>query len=190
VISIALADGALSSPAVIAGATAHEFRLPADVKPGCTPVQSCQAAQTTPAENAWKFLRSPDPRGGPDAVSISRTAELGNSDADIAGLMLRCAGQQIETVIVVIDPRTPRSRPHIKLSANGANASFEATVVPPFSVLLLPREATQLLLGQWLSSPALNIEIENQDQARSHAVVLLAGLRAALDRLRNNCGLQ
>jgi hypothetical protein len=104
--------------------------------------------------------------------------------------MLRCAGQQIETVIIVIDPRAPRSRPHIKLSANGVSSSFEATVVPPFSVLLLPQEATQFLLSQWLSAPALDIEIENQDQARSHAVVLLAGLRAALDRLRNNCGLQ
>src|SRR5271168_4825245 len=33
----------------------------------------------------WRLVRSPDPRGGPDAVSIMHTADVSRSDPDFAG---------------------------------------------------------------------------------------------------------
>jgi hypothetical protein len=138
------------------------------------------------SDGAWKLLRSRDPSGGPDAVSIIRTAELLRSDPDIAGLMLRCAGSDIETLIIVIEPRLPRARPRIGVAVKGASVIFEATVAPPFTALLLPKEATALLTGPWASAPELAITIEG-DPSPERGVVLLAGLRQALDRLTIAC---
>jgi hypothetical protein len=136
--------------------------------------------------DAWKLLRSRDPSGGPDAISVIRTAEPSRSDPDIAGLMLRCAGSDIEALVIVIEPRPPRARPRIDVRANGARASFEATVAAPFTALLLPKEAAALLTGPWASAPELAITVDGE-HSPEHGTVLLAGIRQALDRLTIAC---
>jgi len=146
-----------------------------------------QAAAVQPEDSgAWKLVRSADPRGGPDAVSIMHTAEPSKSDLDIAGLMLRCAGSGIEALVVVIEPRPPRDRPRVTFRAMGANTTFDATVVPPFSALLLPQEAAALFTGPWQFADDLSIQVDG-NQTSVHGVVLLAGLRPALDRLLGSC---
>jgi hypothetical protein len=144
-----------------------------------------QAVSGAPAD-AWKLLRSRDPAGGPDAISIVRTAEPSRSDPDIAGLMLRCSASRIETLVVVIEPSSPRARLRVTLGAKGASTALEATAVPPFTALLLPPEATSMLSGPWLSAPELSIEISG-DRKPANAVVLLAGLGQALERLTAGC---
>src|SRR5262245_14711786 len=37
----------------------------------------------------WRLVRTPDPRGGSEAVSIMQTADVSRSDIDFAGVMLR-----------------------------------------------------------------------------------------------------
>jgi hypothetical protein len=149
-----------------------------------------QTASAQPQDSgAWRLVRSLDPRGGPDAVSIMHTTELSKSDPDIAGLMLRCAGVGVEALVIVIEPRPPRARPRISIGALGANSTFDATVVPPFSALLLPKDAAALLAGPWQSAPELSIRIDG-DQATVRGIVLLAGLRPAMDRLMENCASQ
>ena len=59
----------------------------------------------------WRLVRTPNPRGGPDAVSIMQTAEPMRSDLDLAGLMLRCAERDIEVVVVLLKPFPPRAHP-------------------------------------------------------------------------------
>jgi hypothetical protein len=145
-----------------------------------------KAAASVAPQGAWKLLRSHDPSGGPDAISVIRTAEPSRSDPDIAGLMLRCAGSDIEALVIVIEPRPPRARPRIDVSANGARASFEATVAPPFTALLLPKEAAALLTGPWASAPELAITVDGE-HSPEHGTVLLAGIRQALDRLTIAC---
>ncbi len=116
-----------------------------------------------------------------------RTAEFSMSDPDIAGIMLRCGDDNIEFLVVVIKPRSPRARPRVAVGALGAGATFPATVVPPFTALLLPREADALITGPWQVAPELSIQVEG-DQGTEHGVIPLAGLGSALQRLTKNCG--
>jgi hypothetical protein len=116
-----------------------------------------------------------------------RTAEFSRSDADIAGMILRCAGDEIESLVIVIEPRAPRARPHVAIGALGAGASFEASVVPPFTALLLPSEAEALIAGPWRAAPELSVQVEN-DHGTEQGVIVLAGLGPALEGLKANCG--
>jgi hypothetical protein len=134
---------------------------------------------------AWKLIRSADPRGGPEAVAIMRTADISKSDADFAGLMLRCATNGIEVVVVVLEPRSPRAHPHIKIGVPSKEAQYEATVVPPFTALLLPQDVSAQAAGPWLSAAELSIEVDGERAI--HGIVALGGLRKALDDLRTSC---
>jgi hypothetical protein len=151
--------------------------------------QAAKLQQTQPSPgSAWRLVRSPDPRGGPDAVSVMRTAEFSRSDPDLAGLMLRCAGDGIETLVVVLDPRPPRTRPRVRLRSRGEEAMFEATMAPPFTALLLPKETTaRLAAWERAGASELSIELSEEGVAPENGLVALAGLGAALDRLRANC---
>jgi hypothetical protein len=100
--------------------------------------------------------------------------------------MLRCTNGGIEALVIVIEPRPPRSRVGVVVSANGANARFESTIAPPFTALLLPREAAALLAGAWVSAPELAITVEGEPFPE-RGIVLLAGLRQAMDQLTIAC---
>jgi hypothetical protein len=39
----------------------------------------------------WRLVRTPNPRGGPDAVSIMQTADSARSDIDLLESTLRCS---------------------------------------------------------------------------------------------------
>jgi hypothetical protein len=135
---------------------------------------------------SWRLMRAPNPRGGPDAVSIVHTADISRSDADLAGLMLRCAEGDVEALIIVFQPRPPNARPWIKLGPAGGEAKFEAMIALPFTALLLPPEATALLTGRWRSSDEIAVEIES-DPTPVHGIVSLAGLGPSLAELRASC---
>ncbi|MBV9754876.1 MAG: hypothetical protein JO188_20335 [Hyphomicrobiales bacterium] len=131
-------------------------------------------------------MRAPNPHGGPDAVSIVHTVDISKSDADVAGLMLRCAPDGIEALVVVFDARPPSSRPWVKVRASGEEEKFEAKIVPPFTALLLPPEAAFLLTGPWRTADELVLEVE-AEPAPVKGALSLVGLGAALDELRGSC---
>src|ERR1700678_1888794 len=54
------------------------------------PKTTDEPAKST-AGDSWPLIRTPHPRGGPDAVSIMRTADTARSDPELAGLMIQCA---------------------------------------------------------------------------------------------------
>jgi hypothetical protein len=143
-------------------------------------------AAETKSETGWHLIRTANPRGGADAVAMMHTADPSKSDIGLAGLMLRCSEKDLEIVIVATTPFAPRSHPRIILSAGKIETAFDATVVSPFSVLLLPPEATALIDGGWQLAPELLIEIDDQ-QAIIRGVVPLLGLKAAAAMLRTNC---
>jgi hypothetical protein len=102
-------------------------------------------AETT---GAWRLLRTPNPLGGADAVAITRTADTARSDADFAGLMLRCTETGPEALIILIVPLTPRAQPHVTFNSGGDRVMrLDGTVVLPGSSILLPRQAAVMLLG-------------------------------------------
>ncbi|MBV8765442.1 MAG: hypothetical protein JOZ66_11065 [Hyphomicrobiales bacterium] len=159
---------------------ASRIRLAASNKPG-----AASSAQT-PSGGGWRLMRTLNPHGGPDAVSIVHTADVSRSDLDLAGLMLRCAPGGVEALVIVLDPRPPSSKPLVELRIAGVAKKFETRIVPPFTALLLPPEAAALLTNIGLASEEVAIEIETQPSAVKGTVPLV-GLGGALGELRASC---
>jgi hypothetical protein len=134
----------------------------------------------------WRLVRTPNPTGGADAISIIQTADISRSDLDLAGLMIRCAETTTEVLIVLVRPFPPRAHPEVTIGAGNKHLDFTASVAPPGLMLLLPPEANALAAGPWQTEPELTIEIADE-RAPIHGVVPLTGLGAALRQLRLTC---
>ena len=145
------------------------------------------AAETPHPESAsgWHLVRTANPRGGPDAVSISHTADISRSDLDLAGLMLRCGEKSVEVVIVVVTPLSPRARPDVTISADHKEWRFVAQAVSP-GALLLPAEATSLADGPWQLAHELAVKVSSPELAFG-GVIPIDGLAGALGTLAANC---
>jgi hypothetical protein len=141
------------------------------------------AVPPKPADG-WRLVRSRDPRGGPDAVSMMRTADTAVSDLELAGVLLRCGEQSPEMRIVVLTPFPPRARPEVTIAVGTRELRFDATVVPPGAELLLPPEV--LADAQLRSAREISIRINTGGTAIKGTVVI-EGLNAALATLSANC---
>lgn len=130
----------------------------------------------------WQLIRTPNPREGKEAISITRAGELSGSDPDFAGLMIRCADPDIEVLAVLISPQSPRTHPRV--SINGTK--FESSVVPPGTAILLPAETATLARKRWPALASLLLKIE-RDGAVTKGLVSLDGLQAALAALTVAC---
>jgi hypothetical protein len=147
------------------------------------PTFGSQTVSTSlPIAGKWRLVRTPNPREGQDIVSIMATAELSGSDIDFAGLNLRCADQNFQVLVFLVRPLPPRARPTI--SMNGK--TFEGSVVPPGTAVLLPKTASVLAREQWQSLPSLAIEVED-DGTKTHGLVSLTGFANALQTLFASC---
>jgi hypothetical protein len=151
-----------------------------------TTLSAPAGADTSIQESAWRLIRTANPQGGPDAVAVMHTADATRSDIGLAGLMLRCSEQDLDVVVVATMVFPPGAQPHVRLRAGEIETEFTATVVPPLSALLLPKEAAVLANEVWQSSPELLIEVEDQRMVIKGAIVL-AGLRSAVATLQANC---
>jgi hypothetical protein len=138
------------------------------------------------ADDAWKLMRTPDPTGGHDAVSIMRIADVSKSDREFAGLMLRCGERSIQVLIVLVRVLPPRAHPKVRLAAGSSSVELTASVVPPDVSLLLPNDAAALAMGAWLTATELVVAVEDE-QGTIRGVVPLAGFGRALALLRSNC---
>jgi hypothetical protein len=147
---------------------------------------AAQTKELQPAtEGGWQLLRTPNPQGGADAVSIMRSADLVQSDPDLAGLMVRCAPKNQEVLIVMIQPVPPGAQPHVDIGVAGRTTGYKATVLPPGLAILLPGDAAGLV-EQWQQVPELSIAID-EGQAKVRGIVPTAGLQAAFQLLQANC---
>jgi hypothetical protein len=144
------------------------------------------AADTQPGTGNWKLLRAANPRGGPDAISMSHTADAARSDLGLAGMMLKCGGHGAEIVVVALTPFPPRARPEVAIAALGKEWRFGASIVPPGAELLLPPDAAQLAAGPWQLAHELSVRI-NSDEQSFGGVIPIDGLGGALTTLLANC---
>ncbi len=133
----------------------------------------------------WQFVRTSNPRGDADAISIMHTADTSRSDLDLAGLMIRCSDGRPEAVIVVIRPFPLRARPHVVFGKPGNEIQREATVALPGTAIVVPA-ATALVTGPWQGLKDLLIRVDD-GQDTIHGVVVLAGLEAAFSELLASC---
>ncbi len=135
-------------------------------------------------------MRTPNPLGGADAVSITHTADTARSDPDFVGLMLRCTPSGPEAAVILIVPLPPRAQPRVTLGTGGDRVlQVEATIGMPGSIVVLPRPAAVALMGSWRSLDEVSIEVAAEDQV-IHGTVTLAGLDQASRTLNANCVVQ
>jgi hypothetical protein len=137
----------------------------------------------------WRFVRTRNPQGGADAISIMHTADTSKSDLDLAGLMIRCTERGTEAVVVVIRAFPLRARPHIVLGKPGNEARFEATIAPPGTLILISMDATSLVSSAWHTQSDLFIRLED-GPITIRGVVALAGLQSAFEVLATSCPTQ
>ena len=151
-----------------------------------TPYGAQSAVPAATNAGTWRLVRTPNPRGGPDAVSIMQTADTARSDIDLVGLTLRCSDTGFDVLVVFLKPFPPRTHPKVKLTSGGTTVHLEAAVIPPGAAISLPAEVATLVKGSWQSSSELAIEVEGDGNA-TRGFISLAGLAPALSLLASNC---
>jgi hypothetical protein len=135
---------------------------------------------------AWRLVHTPNPRGGPDAVSIMHTADTSRSDLELAGLMIRCNGSRAELAIILLRSFPLRTRLLVKMGKPGQETEFEAAVGPPGTALLLPGDPKTIIGQPWQNESELSVRVID-GQTSISGVVALAGLQSAFDQLMANC---
>lgn len=153
------------------------------------PSQTRSAAQNPESANngAWRLVRTLGPAETGDVVSIMRTAEALDSDADLAGMIIRCRSRApLQIAFVMVTPFPPKAHPRITVTVNGATTSFQSSVIPPGSMLSLPDEAGGLAQSLWQSARNLSVVIEN-DGSQIKGSVTLSGLAQAMGDLQSSC---
>ncbi len=150
-----------------------------------------QAAKsiTTPLDGGWQLVKTRDPAGGAEAVSVMHVVDSSKSDFALAGLSLQCGHSGVEVVLIILD-RLPRvARPTVVFTAGTKQSEFEASVVQGGEALLLPETASKLADGEWQSTNELSVDIETKS-ASIRGRIPIGGLSAALRHLSQNCPAQ
>jgi hypothetical protein len=160
-----------------------------DARLGCirSLLPSPDHSDRAPSPNSWPLLRTPHPNGGPDAISVLRTADTARSDPDLAGLMLRCPENNgTEVLLAFISPIPPKTKKTVVLSAGNTRFSMKAEAIASGAALLLPDEATALANGPWQDEESLGVIVEGPEN-ETRGYIPLDGLSVALRNLRASC---
>jgi hypothetical protein len=143
--------------------------------------------QQQPEPGTWQLARTPNPAGGPESISIMKSANTTGSDQDIAGLMLRCGeGATTQVLVVLIEPLPLRSHPNVTVVAGATTTEFIASVVTPGALVLLPEKASALVEDAWQSVPELTVSISEYRRSL-HGIIPLADIGTAMRTLQSNC---
>ena len=142
-------------------------------------------SRTSQLPDGWRLVKTPDPRGGPDAASVLHAADMAKSDLNFAGLTFRCGHLDIETLFILLEPLVRGSRYGVTVKSGSAETQFEATALQGGEALLLPPSATALAGGSWQAVSELSVDIAGPSPIRGS--VPLSGLSGALQALSQNC---
>jgi hypothetical protein len=140
-----------------------------------------------PVEQAWRLIRTPRPNGGPDAVAIMRTADTAQSDADLAGLMLRCQERPgLEVVLALVRPLPPRSKRDVVVKLGTAESVLHAETSAVGTALVLPVDATAFTTGPFREQSQLSVKISDPE-SDIRGVIPLNGVGPAIAKLSASC---
>jgi hypothetical protein len=163
--------------------------MPSAVEAASPDTGGAERARNPESMGGWHLVRTRNPYGGADAISIMHTADTSRSDLDLAGLMIRCAERGTEAVIVLIQPFPPRARPHVVLGKPGNEIQFEATIASPGTSILITGDVATLVSSSWRAESDLFIRIEDGGTT-IRGVVALTGLQTAFKALATSCPTQ
>lgn len=147
---------------------------------------SVAKAESSELAGGWHFVRTPNPRGGADAVSIMHTADTSRSDVDLVGLMIRCREAGTEIVIVALRSFPLRAQPSVVVGKPGREARFQGTIAAPGTAILLPGDASAIVSGSWKDLGDLFIRVED-GQSTIRGIIHVDGLQSAFKYLAANC---
>ena len=146
-----------------------------------------QQAPEPPPRAPWQFVRTRNPAGGADAVSIMRTADTKQSDPDLAGLMIRCDEKLgFAAALALVRPLPPHAKRDVTLTWSATNSSLQAEASPSGTTLILPAEVTAFVQGPWQQLSELSVVIKDPD-GEIRGTIPLDGLAPAMTRLSANC---
>ena len=143
-------------------------------------------SQSTQLEGGWRLVKSRNPDGGADAISVMHVVDSAKSDARLAGLSLQCGRDGIDIVLIVLERLSRSTRPNVVLITGEKRAEFEASVFQGGAALLLPADASKLAASDWQGATELSVEIATKPTAIRGAVPI-GGLSTALRYLSQNC---
>jgi hypothetical protein len=145
------------------------------------------AQQEEPAKDLWPLVRTPRPNGGPDAVAITRTADVMQSDPDLAGLIIRCQERPgLEVLLALVRPLPPRSKRDVVVKVGSAPATLHAEVAPPGTALVLPTDATAFTTGPWRGLKELPVKVLDPE-GDIRGIIPLEGVVPAIAKLSASC---
>jgi hypothetical protein len=147
---------------------------------------SAERRSSSELAGRWHFVRTRNPLGGADTISIMHTADTSRSDIDFAGLMFSCRESVAQAVIVLLRSFPVRARPRVVFGKPGNEIDFEATIAPPGTAVLIPRDAATLVSGPWRALNDLSIRVK-YGQSTIRGIVKVAGLQAAFKVLMASC---
>jgi hypothetical protein len=148
--------------------------------------QSKFSGQTAPLEGGWRLVRTKNPGGTAETISVMHVADTAKSDIGLAGLSLRCSLASFEVVLITLEHLPRASRPNVILTVGSDRNQFQASVAQSGEELVLPQAASGLATGKWQSGTELSVEIETQPNP-IRGIVPIRGLSAALRLLSPLC---
>jgi hypothetical protein len=150
------------------------------------PADSLKPAAAAASE-LWPLVRTPRPKGGPDAVAVMRTADTARSDPDLAGLMIRCAEKPgLEVLLALVRPLPPRSKRDVVVTTGATESVVHADVSSIGTALVLPIDAAAFATGRWHGLKELAVTIKDPE-AEIRGVISLEGLAPAMAKLSASC---
>ncbi len=150
------------------------------------PGTSADSAAPT-ANDSWPMVRTPNPKGGPDAVAITKMADTTQSDPDLAGLMIRCAEQRgAEVLLALIRPVPPLSKADVVVTSGTTVSVLHAQASSAGTALILPVEATAFTSGPWRGMKELAVTIKHPE-TDIRGTIPLDGAAPAITKLLASC---
>jgi hypothetical protein len=141
----------------------------------------------SPVRDLWPLVRTPHPQGGPEAVAIMRTADTAHSDADLAGLMIRCKEKPgLEVLLALVRPVPPRTKRDVVVTLGSTQSVLRAEASATGAALILPIEATVFTTGPWRELKELTVSIKDPE-TEIGGVIPLGGLAPAMAKLSASC---
>jgi hypothetical protein len=135
----------------------------------------------------WPLIKTPRPGGGADAIAVMRTADTSQSDADLAGLMIRCGEKpELEVVLALIRPLPPRSKRDVIILSGAGQSVLHAETASPGTALALPIDGTAFTTGDWRDLKELSLRIVDPD-SDIKGVIPLDGVGSAIAKLSAAC---
>lgn len=143
-------------------------------------------SQSTTLSGGWRLVKSRNPNGGGEIVSVMHAVDTTKSDLGLAGMSLRCGSIGPEAILILLDPVPSTNPPVVTLQAGPTKTRIDASVLQDGRALLLPLAAATVSNAAKKGVAEVSVTIDTQPQAIA-GVVPITGLVSALNSLSIYC---